>query len=84
MTTEQQLQNHPPGVVAIPVLDWMWSESAQAIMRLLFNLPPGSDWGFAHGPSTIAPKRNECVRWVLEAPVSKARAVELTMFRPAE
>ena len=62
----EQLRNYPQGIVAIPVIDWMWTESAQAIMRLLFNLPPGSDWGFVVGPSTIAPKRNECVRWVLE------------------
>ena len=55
----------PPGMVAMPALDWMWTETAVALRDL--QLPPGSKVAVAHGASAVAFKRNQLVGYFLDA-----------------
>jgi len=59
------LRDFPPGIIGIPALDWMWVESAEALVKLTHAVPPRSALRFARGPSSIAAKRNSLVQMLL-------------------
>ncbi len=60
---------HPPGLVAVPCVPWIWTTTANALLQLSHALPAGSGVFLSqHGPSSIAAARNELVRTVLASP----------------
>ncbi len=52
------LADFPPGLVAIPATDWMWTDSANAFVFLTSGLPPGSALRFGRQSSSPAWNRN--------------------------
>lgn len=60
------VEDFPPGIVGVPVEDWMWSDAAWALQQLA--LPPRSRHIWSRGGSTIASKRNHIVGRFLEDP----------------
>src|SRR4051812_25669606 len=57
---------HPaqrPVLVGIPAVDWLWTESAEAIYNL--QLPPGSRIVLCRDGASIAYKRNQLVALLL-------------------
>jgi hypothetical protein len=52
------LTDFPPGLVAIPAQDWMWTESANAFLFLTQGLPPGSALRFGRASSSAEWNRN--------------------------
>lgn len=59
---------YPPGLVAIPAIDWMWTESARAFMELQGCLPAGSIVRARLGSSSPAANRNKLVEFFLSEP----------------
>ncbi len=59
-------KQQPPGLVAMPALDWMWTETAIALRNL--ELPPGSEVEVAHGTTALVLKRNALVAHFLTRP----------------
>lgn len=57
---------HPPGLIAVPAKDWMWTESAISLHHAANAAPEGSEIKFALGWSTIAKKRNKLARYALD------------------
>lgn len=66
---EQRTASSPPGVIGVPCVAWMWTEAVHALMALRY--PPGSFLYMETDSSTIAAKRNELVRKLLEKPEFK-------------
>lgn len=56
------LRDFPPGMVAVPVVDWMWSLSVAALLDLSHTLPPGSRVLLNHARATIAANRTFLAR----------------------
>jgi hypothetical protein len=68
-TITYDARDYPPGLVGVPTVDWMYSESAQALMNLRGALPPGSEMRFMpQTGSSIALKRTMCVEFLLATP----------------
>jgi hypothetical protein len=59
------VRNLPPGMVAMPALDWMWTGTVVSLQEL--ELPPGSQVLIAHGSTALVLKRNTLVRQFLAA-----------------
>src|SRR2546427_747747 len=59
-------KKQPPGLVAMPALDWMWTQTAVALRGL--ELPPGSALTVLHGATAVAAKRNALVERFLAKP----------------
>src|ERR1700682_4873866 len=68
--TEYRPADFPPGLVAIPCMDWMWTEATIAFMHLYPALPPGSGWEFTRG-SSAAGNRNRLTELFLSNPAWK-------------
>lgn len=59
--------NSPPGLVAVPTVDWMYTSCAVSLQALSHNLPKGSRWTWSAGNSKpIDAKRNAAVRQMLQ------------------
>lgn len=58
----------PPGLLAVPCMEWMWTESARAIALLQGALPPGSMVSYLEDSHSIERKRNELANMVIERP----------------
>lgn len=75
MTTEPMTYDpadFPPGLLAIPAVDWMWTESAESFMALSQHLPPGSHVAIARGLSASpAANRNQLAETFLANPSLK-------------
>lgn len=62
-----KLDDFPPGLMAVPCIPWVWTESARAIAALHACLPDGSQlWMEGMGPSSIAAARNWAARTFFE------------------
>jgi len=56
------LRRFPPGMVAVPVVPWIYTASAQAFVALSHRLPPGSSFSLcAEGSSSVVVSRNHIV-----------------------
>ena len=64
--TKQRTAVSSPGAIGVPCVDWMWTDTVQALMTLRY--PPGTCVALETGTSTIASKRNSLVRMLLEKP----------------
>lgn len=62
------LADFPPGLLAVPCLEMMFTPSVRAITHLVTMLPPGSAVQFQEGSHSIAWKRNALVRSMLSQP----------------
>lgn len=61
------MSEHPPGLVAVPTLDWIYTLPAISLQKVSHRLPPECGWTWLTGNSkSIAAKRNEAVKMVLE------------------
>jgi hypothetical protein len=59
----------PPGLVAVPTVDWMWTSSALALLGIFAALPPNSGMNFMpEAASSIAAKRTQLVEQMLDTP----------------
>lgn len=56
----------PPGMVAIPAMEWMWTESAKSFIELSQHLPPGSVVEIGRDSSSAAWNRNRLAERFLE------------------
>ena len=54
----------PPGLVATPAVEWVWTDFLLAYQAL--ELPTGTICAIERGPTTIAAKRNHLVRHLLK------------------
>jgi hypothetical protein len=67
MSSAKPLRSLPPGLIAVPAVDWMWTKSATALVAIAGGgLPPGSGISFNGGCSVIARSRNILVERFLE------------------
>ena len=57
-----------PGIIGVPCLGWIWTESAHALLGLASAGPSGSEIVLMEGPSSIAAKRTLLVRQFLANP----------------
>ena len=72
-TIYYRLADFPPGLVAIPTVDWMYTEPVIAFMNLLAALPPRSGLEFTRGSSAAQNRNrltelflaNEDWKWIL-------------------
>lgn len=48
----------PPGLVAVPCTDWLWTDSAVAFMNLMHALPPGTALSLGRNSASPAANRN--------------------------
>jgi hypothetical protein len=58
----------PPGLVLIPALEWMWTETVNAILQLQPSLPPGSSIALTRHLATPAAARNAGIPTFLREP----------------
>lgn len=58
----------PPGLVAIPATDWMWTRSVEAFMRLGPSMPPGTPMMIGEYSSSPAANRNALIESFLAVP----------------
>lgn len=62
------MSDHPPGLVAVPAMDWIYTRPAISLQSVAMNLPDGSRWTWQFGNSpTIASKRNRSARELLDS-----------------
>src|SRR5216117_3690038 len=59
-------KKQPPGLVAMPALDWMWTQTALALRHL--ELPRGSEVAVADNSTALVVKRNALVDHFLARP----------------
>jgi len=72
-TVSYDPRDYPPGLVGVPTVDWMYSESAEALMNLRQTLPPGSQMRFMpQSASSIGAKRTGLVENLLATPAPQA------------
>ena len=62
--TPKKSPAHPPGMIAVPAVAWLWTKFVQAYERL--GIPDGTVCALEDGRCTIAAKRNHMVRRFLE------------------
>lgn len=63
------LRQFPPGLVAVPVVPWMYTASAKAFLHLSHRLPPGSAlWLSSEGSSSVDAVRNHIVESFMAQP----------------
>ena len=55
-----------PGLIGVPAVAWMWTETIPSFIRLKESMPPGSAMRFVTEYSTICSKRNGLVEMLLE------------------
>jgi hypothetical protein len=67
-TPTYNLADYPPVFVAVPALDWIWTETARALIALRGALPPGSAMCIYSEVSTPAASRNILVERFLPLP----------------
>ena len=65
MTKTYSTADYPPGLVAVPCQDWMWTESSNSFMALTQGIPPGSSICFGRQSSSPASNRNHMTRTFL-------------------
>jgi hypothetical protein len=66
---EIDLRDFPPGLIAVPTTDVMWTEAAIALMQLRGTTPPGTELQLMpQTASTIATKRTALVECFLAKP----------------
>ena len=66
--TKQRTAGLPPGVIAVPCVDWAWIEFLHAFLQM--EKPTGTTHILSHGAATIAAKRISAVEGFLAAPSS--------------
>jgi hypothetical protein len=67
----QQVYNpadYPPGLVAVPATDWMWTQSVIAFMHLGPSMPPGTAMMIGDFSSSPAASRNHLIESFLTQP----------------
>src|SRR5690348_15886107 len=68
MALLQRLDKFPAGLVAVPALDMMHTDSCEAFVALRCALPPGSGMMFFRGMSSPAASRNALIERFLQYP----------------
>ena len=56
---------YPPGLIGVPCMSWMWSQTAQSLITISAEMPQGSGVWFGFGSSIISLKRNQAVEQLL-------------------
>lgn len=65
--TRSELESHDPGIIGMPVVEWMYTKAALSLVNLFHYVPRGSGLRAAEGKSTIAGKRNDLARLLLDS-----------------
>lgn len=68
--TQYDPRKFPPGLLAVPATEWMWTRSVNSLIGLLSGLPPGSGVQINQRSSSAADNRNMLVESFLAGPPS--------------
>jgi hypothetical protein len=60
--------DYPPGMLAIPALEWMWTQTVNSLLRIVAHLPPDSAMTISRGSTSPATGRNILTEAFLENP----------------
>jgi hypothetical protein len=60
--------NFPPGLLAVPATEWMWTQSANALIGLIGWMPPRSGVQINQQSSSVAANRNTLIDRFLTQP----------------
>lgn len=76
---------HPPGLVCVPTMDWMYTRPAISLQEVSHNLPEGSAWQWEPGNSKpIAAKRNDAVRAAVKSGAAWLLFLDSDMIFPED